>query len=73
MDKVYKLTGWYEGEHGAILVNEQGFCLSAIVARMQMMDADFGHTDMELELIFEDGHTKDVAQLVHRLVRDGNL
>ena len=49
MDKVYKLTGWYEGEHGAILVNEQGFCLSAIVARMQMMDADFGHTDMELE------------------------
>lgn len=69
MDKVYKLTGWYEGEVGAILVNEQGFCLSAIVARMQMMDADFGHTDMELELELPDGFVKPIQELVYRMVR----
>ncbi len=69
MDKVYKLTGWYEGEEGAILVNEQGFCLSAIVARMQMMDTDFGHTDMELELELPSGVVKDINPLVGRMVQ----
>jgi hypothetical protein len=69
MDKVYKLTGWYEGDHGAILVNEQGFCLSAIVARMQMMDNDFGHTDMELELELPTGVVKDINPLVGRMVQ----
>ena len=56
-----------------ILVNEEGFCLSSIVARMQMMDDDFGHTDMELELTYANGDTKDVTSLVHRLIRDDNL
>ena len=69
MDKVYKLTGWYEGEQGAILVNEEGFCLSSIVARMQMMDDDFGHTDMELELELPTGVVKDANPLVCRMVQ----
>lgn len=69
MDLVYQLQGWYETEAGAILVNDQGFCLSAIVTRLQMMDEDFGHTDMELELTLPDGTVKNVEHLVYRMVR----
>jgi len=67
------LSGWYEVEDGLNPIDEQGENLNEIVCRLVSGDPDFGHTDMELELTFSDGHTKDVAQLVHRLVRDGNL
>ena len=67
------LSGWYEVDDGLNPIDEEGENLNEIVVRLIDEDPDFGHTDMELELIFEDGHTKDVAQLVHRLVRDGNL
>ena len=67
------LSGWYEVDDGLSTVDEIGENLNEIVCRLVDEDPDFGHTDMELELIFSDGHTKDVAQLVRRLVQDNNL
>lgn len=63
------LSGWYEVEDGLNPIDEHGENLNEIVCRLVGEDPEnFGFTDMELELIFSDGHTKDVAQLVHRMV-----
>ena len=67
------LCGWYEVENGLEPVDQEGENLNEIVCRLVDEDPDFGHTDMELELTYQNGDTKDVTQLVHRLVRDGNL
>ena len=67
------LSGWYEVDNGLNTIDETGENLNEVVCRLVERDTDFGHTDMELELIFEDGHTKDVTQLVHRLIRNDNL
>jgi len=45
----YILTGWYETDNGTVMLDESGHCLSDIVAQLQRVDEDFGHTDMELE------------------------
>jgi len=67
------LCGWYEVENGLEPVDQEGENLNEIVCRLVKEDPDFGHTDMELELTYANGDTKDVTSLVHRLIRDGNL
>jgi hypothetical protein len=63
------LTGWYETEQGATLVDETGENLNEIVCRLVESDVEnFGHTDMELELHLPDGEVKLVEHLVHRMV-----
>ena len=63
------LTGWYETEEGAVMLDETGENLNEIVVRLVQNDVEnFGHTDMELELHLPDGEIKCVEQLVHRMV-----
>ena len=63
------LCGWYEVENGLEPVDQEGENLNEIVCRLVEEDPEnFGHTDMELELTFPDGETKDVTRLVHRMV-----
>lgn len=42
------ITGWYEGENGAVLVDETGTTV-AIFEALRKRDPDFGLTDMEIE------------------------
>lgn len=67
---MYILTGWYETENGAVMLDESGRCLSDIVARLQLRDEDFGHTDMELELHLPNGKIKLIEETVARMVRE---
>ena len=62
------LTGWYEIETGAVMIDETGDNLNEIVCRLTERDEDFGHTDMELELHLPDGEIKCVEDLVYRMV-----
>ena len=65
----YVLTGWYETDNGAVMLDESGHCLADIVAQLQRNDEDFGHTDMELELELPSGVVKDINPLVGRMVQ----
>jgi len=65
----YILTGWYETDNGAVMLDESGHCLSDIVAQLQRNDEDFGHTDMELELHLPNGEIKTVEETVARMVQ----
>jgi|TARA_B110000483_G_C17823095_1_gene399724 hypothetical protein len=65
-----RLTGWYETEYGANMVDVQGNNLYACVQHYMLEDEDFGHTDMELEISGEDGVAKDVTMFVHRMIRN---
>ena len=53
-----RLTGWYETEYGANMVDVQGNSLYACVQHYVLEDEDFGHTDMELEISGSDGVSK---------------
>ena len=66
----YILTGWYETDNGAVMLDESGHCLADIVAQIQFRDEDFGHTDMELELHLPSGSVKCVEDTVYRLIRE---
>ena len=63
-----ELNGWYESDHGALLIEMPAKTLLNAVVKMREMDADFGHTDMELELHLPDGEIKCVEDLVYRMV-----
>ena len=62
------LTGWYETDNGAVMLDETGSSLNEIVCRLQRRDSDFGHTDMELEVHLPDGTIKFVEDTVSRIV-----
>ena len=62
------LTGWYETDNGAVMLDETGSSLNEIVCRLQRKDSDFGHTDMELEVHLPDGTIKFVEDTVSRFV-----
>ena len=62
------LTGWYETDNGAVMLDETGSSLNEIVCRLQRKDSDFGHTDMELEVHLPDGTIKFVEDTVSRIV-----
>tara|TARA_A100000172_G_scaffold80420_1_gene69938 strand:+ start:742 stop:969 length:228 start_codon:yes stop_codon:yes gene_type:complete len=66
------LTGWYRpmGAEKSVMLDETGSSLNEIVDRLQRMDIDFGHTDMELELHLPDGTIKFVEDTVSRIVSD---
>jgi hypothetical protein len=49
IDERYVLCGWYEVEYGAERVYVRGKDLRACVNKLVESDADFGHTDAELE------------------------
>jgi hypothetical protein len=66
----YILTGWYETDNGAVMLDESGHCLADIVAQIQFRDEDFGHTDMELELHLPSGNVKCVEDIVYRLIQE---
>jgi hypothetical protein len=65
----YILTGWYETDNGAVMLDESGHCLADIVAQLQRVDEDFGHTDMELELHLPNGEIKLVEETVAKMVQ----
>ena len=62
------LEGWYETEEGLLPVHETGSHLEEIVDRLVDLDQDFGHTDMEFQLIFPSGTEIDVAKLISTIV-----
>ena len=62
------LTGWYETDNGAVMLDETGSSLNEIVCRLQRKDIDFGHTDMELEVHLPDGTIKFAEDTVSRIV-----
>jgi len=62
------LTGWYETDNGAVMLDETGSSLNQIVCRLQRRDSDFGHTDMELEVHLPDGTIKFAEDTVSRIV-----
>jgi|TARA_A100001011_G_C14078403_1_gene743419 hypothetical protein len=62
------LTGWYETDNGAVMLDETGSSLNEIVCRLQRRDSDFGHTDMELEVHLPDGTIKFAEDTVSRIV-----
>ena len=64
------LTGWYETDNGAVMLDETGSSLNEIVCRLQRRDSDFGHTDMELEVHLPDGTIKFAEDTVSRIVSD---
>ena len=49
IDERYVLCGWYEVESGAERVFVKGKDLRECVRKLVEADADFGHTDAELE------------------------
>jgi hypothetical protein len=49
IDERYVLCGWYEVEAGAERVFVKGKDLRECVRKLVEADADFGHTDAELE------------------------
>jgi hypothetical protein len=49
IDERYVLCGWYEVEAGAERVFVKGKDLRECVRKLVEVDADFGHTDAELE------------------------
>jgi len=51
-------------------INEEGHSLNEIVCRLQKDDEDFGHTDMDLELLLPNGDIKNVNSMVYRIVND---
>ena len=63
------LTGWYEVDTGAVMIDETGDNLNEIVCRLTERDEDFGHTDMELELHLPNGEIKLVEETVARMVQ----
>ncbi len=65
-----ELNGWYDTEGGAMPINEEGHSLNEIVCRLQKDDEDFGHTDMDLELLLPNGDIKNVNSMVYRIVND---
>ena len=64
------LDGWYETEGGLLPIYEEGTSLNEIVYRLQKDDEDFGHTDMDLELLLPNGDIKNVNSMVYRMVND---
>jgi len=55
------ITGWYESENGAVLVDETGTS-AAIFEALRERDEDFGLTDMELE--DENGNDYSMAAMI---------
>ena len=55
------ITGWYESENGAVLVDETGSA-AAIFERLRERDEDFGLTDMEIEN--EGGNDLSMAAMI---------
>ena len=49
IDERYVLCGWYEVEYGAERVYVKGKDMRDCVTQLVEADADFGHTDAELE------------------------
>ena len=65
------ITGWYESEDGAIMVDETGNSLSEIVYRMMRRDPEnFGYTDCEFELHLPDGSIKLVENKIMEMVKN---
>lgn len=65
------VTGWYETENGAVMLDETGESLSDVVARLIKRDSEnFGHTEMELELHLSSGEIRLVEDQVESMVRD---
>lgn len=63
------LNGWYESDHGALLIEMPAKTLLNAVVKMREMDADFGHTDMEVNW----GTVEDfecVTQLIYTLLEE---
>ena len=58
---------WLVIDNGAAMLDETGSSLNEIVCRLQRMDSDFGHTDMELEVHLPDGTIKFVEDTVSRI------
>ena len=61
------LNGWYENEYGAVPFTMPAKTLLNAVVKMREMDADFGHTDMEVNWGDE-----CVTQLIYKLVEYNN-
>jgi hypothetical protein len=55
------ITGWYESENGAVLVDETGTS-AAIFEALRERDPDFGLTDMEIE--DENGNDYSMAAMI---------
>ena len=65
------VTGWYETENGAVMLDETSESLSHVVARLIKRDSEnFGHTEMELELHLPSGEIRLVEDQVESMVRD---
>jgi len=65
------ITGWYESENGAIMVDETGSSLSEVVSRLMRRDPEsFGHTDCEFELHLPDGSIKLVENKIMEMVKN---
>ena len=60
-----ELNGWYESDHGALLIEMPAKTLLNAVVKMREMDADFGHTDMEVNWGDE-----CVTQLIYTLLEE---
>ena len=66
------LEGWYETEDGLLPVYETGDHLEQIVDRLIGLDEDFGHTDMEFQLIYPSGTGVDVTKLINFIMEKKN-
>ena len=62
-----ELTGWYETEQGAVLIDVEGETLAHCIEECIRMDEDFGHTDFEVSLFDGEEH-RDVTRLVYRMI-----
>ena len=64
-----ELNGWYESDHGALLIEMPAKTLLNAVVKMREMDADFGHTDMEVNWgTLED--YEDVGSIIYKLLEE---
>ena len=63
-----ELSGWYEGENGAIqfyVQTKEGQDMVDALGQMYASDSDFGFTDMEVEYEGEDVTTKVYEIMKH--------
>ena len=66
-----ELNGWYEDECGAVPFTMPAKTLLNAVVKMREMDADFGHTDMEVNWgTLED--YEDVGSIIYKLLEEEN-
>ena len=63
------LNGWYESDHGALLIEMPAKTLLNAVVKMREMDADFGHTDMEVNWGTLDDY-EDVGSIIYKLLEE---